>query len=528
MTNSGRRCESWTLKAVRLLCALAALTALVVQPARPALALDQRRLVLSPQAKAIVEANRPETDETPREGLLALFSNLLYDYTDFRDEPNPNRLRMDPAVSGEAGAELDEWSISRAKAVEEVDLLFGAMKYGYAGYQFFGGDEVFETAKSRILKEMSQYSQSIPLWNYSHMIATSLEFIQDGHFAIGNRSPCQWHTFRVNPYLRFFLDDDGRFVNGNGIRLASINRADPSSFLKPSIDEYGGIVYVLGMLVPDQQADLMCELEYEDGSMEMAWLVPIVSLDHGGPVYELGEVEGLPLLSCRSFDSVSDEDQSLIKFVQDADKLRHEKVILLDLRSNHGGSTVYGMLWCQRLMKGSAGLSTFTAELATDTAIALNLNRLAERRQEELGADEIKAMRMYWKNAEDPSRQGWCRISIEHGRQTSNAPFIVVIVDSNTGSATEALVRRLRSVDNVAIIGTNTRGALLCGNTGIFALPHSGLEVRIPTMLWLDSEMQNRDGMGYLPDFWVHPDHALEYGVKFVKKHLVPDQGAPR
>ncbi len=63
-----------------------------------------------------------------------------------------------------------------------------------------------------------------------------------------------------------------------------------------------------------------------------------------------------------------------------------------------------------------------------------------------------------------------------------------------------------------------------------FALPHSGgLEVRIPTMLWLDSEMQNRDGIGYLPDFWVHPDHALEYGgVKFVKKHLVPEGSAVR
>ena len=528
MTNSGRRCESWSLKAVRLLCALAALMALVVQPARPALALDQSRLVLSPQAKAIVEANRPEPDEMPHEDLLALFSSLLYDYTDFRDEPDLNRLRMDPAAIRKAGAELEEWSISRAKAVEEINLLFDVLKYGYAGYQFFGGDEVFEAAKSRILKEMSQYAQSIPLWNYSYMIAASLEFIQDGHFAFGNRSICQWHTFRVNPYLRFFMDDDGRFVSETGIRLDSINGADPSSFLKPSIDEDGDIVYILGMLVPDWQADFMCQLEYEDGRMEMAWLVPVSPMDYGGPVYELGEVEGLPLVSCRSFDSVHDQDRALSKFVQDADRLRHEKAILLDLRSNHGGSAAYGMLWCQRLLEGSAGPATFTAELATDTAMALLLNRIAERREEGLDADEARAVQAYWKNAQDPSRPGWCRISIARGGRVSNAPFIAVLIDCNASSATEDFIRRLRSMDNVAIIGTNTRGALLCVNPGIFALPHSGLEVRIPTMLWLDSEMQNRDGIGYLPDFWVHPDHALEYGVKFVQKHLVPEGSAVR
>lgn len=528
MRKSQRRCQSWMRMAVAMSCALILATVLAVLPIRPVPAMADMGLALSPEVRAIVDANRTKAPEMPHGDLLAFFSGLLYEYSDLEDAPNPDRLRWSPAVKGAASIESEEWSISPVKAAAEVDLLFGVLKYGYAGYQFFGGDEVFGAAKSKIFKEISKYSKSIPLWDYSHMIVASLEFIQDGHFAIGNRSTCQWRTFRVSPYIRFYMDDNGCFANGSGIRLAFINGTDPSSFLKPSIDEDGGIVYILGMLVPERQADFMCELQYEDGSMEMAWLVPIVSLDYGGPIYELGKAEGLPLVSCRSFDSVHDEDQSLIKFVQDADKLRQEKVILLDLRSNHGGSTVYGMLWCQRLMEGSAGLSTFTAELATDTAIALFLNRLAERREEELHADEAKALRTYRKNAEDPSRPGWCRISIERGGQAGNAPFIVVLVDSNAGSATEALVRCLRSVDNVVIIGTNTRGALLCGNAGIFALPHSGLEVRIPTMLWLDSEMQNRDGTGYSPDFWVHPDHALERAVKFVRRHIAPEQSSRR
>lgn len=506
--------ESRLFQALMAFCVIA-----IVTPVQPVLASSRTRLVLSPEAKAIVEANRPELSEASREDLLARFSSMLYEYSDFEDEAYPSALRWDTAAGRESV--MEEWSISPARAVQEVDLLFHALKYGYAAYQFFGGDEVFCAARERMLDEIGRHYHDIPFWQYSQIIIANLKFIQDGHFAFGSRTLCEWSTFRVSPYLRFSLDEDGFFINDGGKRVASVSGQAPSSFLKPSIDEDGNIVYVLGMLVPEQQVDLMCEIEYADGSREIAWLVPIISMDYGGAVYELGEIEGFPLVSCRSFDPDHDEGKALNRFVEDAEKLRQEDVILLDLRSNHGGSTIYGMLWCQRLTKGNVGPYFFTAELATDTSIALLLNGLSERLGEELSSDQAEALWRYWKNAEDPDRPGWRRIGIEQGGHISDAPFIVALVDSNAGSATEAFVRRLRSLDNVVIIGTNTRGALLCGNPGMLVLPYSGFEVRIPTMFWLDSEMHNYDGVGYSPDFWVHPDYALERAVKFIRRHLV-------
>lgn len=63
----------------------------------------------------------------PQEDLLSLFSSLLYRYTDFEGEPDPNRLRWSPAAGAEAGTESEEWSINPAKAVEEIDLLLSAL-----------------------------------------------------------------------------------------------------------------------------------------------------------------------------------------------------------------------------------------------------------------------------------------------------------------------------------------------------------------------------------------------------------------
>ncbi len=518
MSGSQQRCKSRRLKAVWMLCALAAamVVAVAVLPVKSVFALQETRLVLSSEAKAIVEANRSKPPDAHREDLLMSFSSLLYHYSNFEDEPDPSRLRRSSVADAEA------WSISLSEAQEEVDLLFRVLKYGYAAYQFFGGDEPFGLARERILREIAQQADDISLWQYSYIIRSNLEFIQDGHFVIGNRSPCQWSTFRMSPNLQFSLDEDGHFVNRGGNRLHSINGSAPSSFLKPSIDEDGDIIYVPGMLLPDRQLDSVCELEYEGGTREMAWLVPIVSMDLGGPVYELGEAQGLPIVACRSFDSDRDEGKDLNRFVQDADKLRQEEIILLDLRSNHGGSTLYGMMWCQRLMQRRVGPSMFTANLATDTSIALMLNRQAERRRE-LDTEEIEALWKYLRNVEDPGRPGWRRIGIEQEGWVSNSPFIVVLIDSNAASATEAFIRRLRGMDNVVFIGTNTPGVVLCGDPGVLVLPHSRLKVRIPAMFWLDSEMQNRDGIGYFPDLWVHPDHALERAVKFVRKHLIEE-----
>ena len=93
-------------------------------------------------------------------------------------------------------------------------------------------------------------------------------------------------------------------------------------------------------------------------------------------------------------------------------------------------------------------------------------------------------------------------------------------MNHNTASAAEALIRYLCSMRNVVLIGTNTGGALLTGSAGLLRLPYSGIAVRIPTMIWMDAQLRNLDGVGYFPDFWVHPDAAAN-AAALVRKYVV-------
>jgi len=83
-------------------------------------------------------------------------------------------------------------------------------------------------------------------------------------------------------------------------------------------------------------------------------------------------------------------------------------------------------------------------------------------------------------------------------------------------------------MDNVVFIGANTRGALLTGNVALCYLPFSKLGMSVPVMLTPYEDLDNRDGLGLLPDFWVDPDKALDRVKAFLEKHLVMEAGEAR
>ncbi|HAI86175.1 MAG TPA: hypothetical protein DCL63_04210, partial [Firmicutes bacterium] len=69
-------------------------------------------------------------------GACAQFERLLYRYSDFRDEPQPETLSFNRWDLGSAFS-----LIPKDEARQDVDFLFRVLKYGYGAYQFFGGDE---------------------------------------------------------------------------------------------------------------------------------------------------------------------------------------------------------------------------------------------------------------------------------------------------------------------------------------------------------------------------------------------------
>jgi len=77
--------------------------------------------------------------------------------------------------------------LSENKLIEDTDYL---LKYGYAGYQYFGGDKKFNEAKEKIIKNIKNKSLFSLLTTkvYIKTLKNNLDFIQDLHFAIEGES----------------------------------------------------------------------------------------------------------------------------------------------------------------------------------------------------------------------------------------------------------------------------------------------------------------------------------------------------
>ena len=471
------------------------------------------RLTLPDDVRAIVEANRPVPTLVTPEELEAELSSLLYRYSDFNDEAPANVIRY--GVESLKDAETAKTHISPNEAMEDVDLLFRVFKYGYAGYQFFGGDEAFGKARSRIMERVRACQNAISVDELADVIADNLDFIQDGHFYVGGRKLCRVSRFCADFSREFRMDGAGRFKSPEGPILVVADGRDPAQYMKPSLSVDGDIVCILGTLAPDGSSGTDVLLEFDDGTKQVATLNAAMTESNRpeGPCYELTETAGIPMAVCRQLGSFRGEDEYMNRFVSDAEKLWYEDVVLIDLRSNPGGSSSYPSSWCEILTLRHPKSLSATVELRTATSAALSESAaLLAGRQLGNGV---------WRRPSDEKRPGWSTFQFAYERYASDKPLLVVLMDCFSASASEYFVGSLRYMDNVVFVGTNTSVAYLTGNVMPLNLPHSSLRVQVTTMLKLEADTKNIDGVGFMPDFWVAPENAVDRAVAFVRKHIL-------
>lgn len=98
-------------------------------------------------------------------------------------------------------------------------------------------------------------------------------------------------------------------------------------------------------------------------------------------------------------------------------------------------------------------------DLLTDVAIKLTLN--ARLLQEEPGSSLAAYYTRIRELQRSMARPGWNEVRQTRAIRAANDPFIPVLVDRDTASAGESFVQCLLQMDNVVLIGVNTKGLCL-------------------------------------------------------------------
>ncbi len=460
----------------------------------------------APALEKAIEENRFLQTLSPEE-IEEQLNPLLYSYQEF-NEVDPEKIRLDPRPRSS--------SIKPEEARQDIEFLFSVLRYGYAGYKLQGGEDYFIPARDNLMEYLTTYSSGaeIEVSNLEEKLIEQLSFINDGHFSIASNSFLEYHHLHYSEQWDFYRDEQGFFLQEEGqkLYLEACNNQDPEKYLRLSLNQAGELIYRPMAMTPvssPYQVELL--LKGDDRSLTRdIYLYPVKSNSFDSHAYFYYEKEDIPIVESRSLGTGREQELSL--FLDKARQLSTEEIVILDIRGNSGGSDWYPRQWIQNYTSSSVtpGVAQGAIDLRTRTSQALQLHF----REEGVGVYDTLEQRFA------PREGGWSELRFYEPVEIQNQGYLIVLVDYNTASAAESFVRSLRQVENVIIIGSNTRGATTAGNVVPFSLPASGIEVKFGVTLFPELDFSSREGRGQLPDIFVPPEKALQLAFKFIESYL--------
>jgi hypothetical protein len=467
-----------------------------------------------------IAISRPELTARPR------------DPSEFADLPGPCPVL--PASAPISPRELG--AVSRVEALADLDTYFRLLRWCYSGYFYFGGDSAFLPAQGRAKAAIEGIEGNfVSAAAVEDAVAASLTFVTDLHFAFGSK------VFRANRVLCMdqsdvFEKEGGEYYlreAASSFHVLSVDGAKPKKRIKLSLDASGRLVYRLVLYLPSSSPDFsssrgqaIVRLELRDGAerrTERTVFVPQVGAASDGgdsrlfALDDCGDYRRLALH--RLYPATQSDLPGLKAFSASGAKLRGKEPIIMDIRGNPGGSDQGSV----DFLLGFAGAypNPYAGCLDRRSAAAEALVRSTAdslRRGDPGGYDSY--LKYGLKRFVIPSAQGgrWGSGMESEARGARRTGLVMAISDRGVASSGESLLGALRLLPTTLQIGAPSAGCVNFGNVMTYALPKSGIVVRVPMSRML---MRARIGetVGYEPDIWAPADAALDRAEAFLARY---------
>lgn len=397
-------------------------------------------------------------------------------------------------------------TLTRAEALEDVDLYFRALHYSYGAYYYFG-EENFQKAENTIRAKLSS-CKTITRDQLISLMYSNLLFVRDGHFCIAGRyEPAYESSVQYLYYYSdrsFGKDANGYYLLGESEKWYYTSCGNANAEMQPYLEKSGRVCYSLRQFCPATAAHTTDIITLTKGgetkTVSLTWSLSQSYLEDGSqvPDYHYLKSNGIALITIRRFDW--NYEETMDEFVRTGSDLKNAKLIIIDARSNSGGDEDFIKNW----------LKSYTGEEPEQKTIISNWGTaMFDRTQAyaDLG-EEFAAFRTGDKDYE-----------LFQGKLLANSTPILLLTDNMSGSAGESIVTYCRTLDNCLVIGSPTRGAQLVGNVRGWTLPNSGIGFQFGQALHFIYSMENVEGKGYAPDLWCNPKTSLQSVLNMVERY---------
>lgn len=214
-----------------------------------------------------------------------------------------------------------------------------------------------------------------------------------------------------------------------------------------------------------------------------------INSDYG--IFKRDTVQGYPVVHSSRF---SEWDADIAEeFFKCGLELRNEDAVIWDLMNNGGGNSNYP----KEFVRGLNEYSYWKLDCAELHSPAIN-QVLGENSDETPAKREWK----YWLAGE---------------REISKGKFsgtLYVLTNDAVISSGEGAINFAACVKDVVVIGQNTAGVGVFGDTLTYQLPFSDIRMRIPRKLFLGGA---KEGEGYEPDYWIDSKDVLSELTRWLK-----------
>ena len=427
------------------------------------------------------------------------------------NEPNYTRLDKNKLLTAEerekyVSADMPKRNgamMTKEQALADAEICFKAFYTYYSLYEYFGADK-FEEAERKAIAAINAYYEEddMPMTDgdFYDIMLSSLDFIIDSHASLScssrggsftNLNKKNYYAYYVKDIV-FREDDIGYYtlVQGKKWYLEKVNGGDFSEYLKVTIDESGELVYALVRIAnPDAESLEGDTFTIQRGNVayihNILWSKYDTRQSTGETTAGVRIENGVPIIHTRSFDR-GRYDAELLKYAGTGSQLKNQKLFVIDLRGNGGGSSRYTMSW----LKGYSG--------ATYPGYPFMSARLNAR----LSGSSIN---------------GW----MESYVPKENPNNTIVLIDKHVCSSGELAYQYHSTFNNTLFVGTNTNGCMLAGECVYVQLPNSKMVFRIGT-LYIDSckeyyKGMNPEGIGLMPDVFVNSTEAFDLSMKMIE-----------
>ena len=397
-------------------------------------------------------------------------------------------------------------TLTRAEALEDVDLYFRALHYSYGAYYYFG-EENFQKAENTIRAKLSS-CKTITRDQLISLMYSNLLFVRDGHFCIAGRyEPAYESSVQYLYYYSdrsFGKDENGYYLLGQGEKWYYTSCGNANAEMQPYLEKSGRVCYSLRQFCPATAAHAADIITLTKGgetkTVSLTWTQSESYLEDGSqvPDYHYLKSNGIALITIRRFDW--NREDTMNEFVRTGSDLKDAKLIVIDARSNSGGDDQFVTEW----------LKNYTGEKPEQKTIVSNWGT-AMYKNSGVGSKLGEEFAVFKTGDRD--------YELFQGKVLENSTLFLLLTDNMSGSSGESIVTYCRTLDNCLVIGGSTRGAQLVGNVRGWMLPNSAIGFQFGQALHFIYSMENVEGKGYEPDLWCNPKTSLQSVLNMVERY---------